>query len=309
MKLYVGVTDTSWFCNLAAQDPTVAEVNFWKPGGDTFAALQPGYPFAFKLKTPINKIGGVGFFHSFTRLPLRMMWETFEYRNGRDSYEHIAQIIERYRHQPVTPLTNVGCILLENPVFFDEKDWIDVPRDWKNAIVQGKGYDTSSGEGAVLWNRIQMLLQAGHGRTFGGRPSEVVPEVFGKEYLRKSRPGQAGFRFGLLDAYGNRCAITGENIVPVLEAAHIQPVDQHGSNDFTNGLILRSDMHKLFDDGLISVAPDLTVMISKKIRELFVNGKVYYNWDGKPLTVIPMDEHLVPSAERLEWHMKNVWAG
>jgi putative restriction endonuclease len=309
MKLYIGVTDTRWFRNLAAQEPPVADINFWKPGGGAFAALEPGCPFAFKLKSPINKIAGVGFFHSFTSLPLRLMWETFGIRNGRDSYEQIASAISQYRAVAATHLTNVGCILLENPVFFDEADWIDVPTDWSKSIMQGKGYDTSRGEGAVLWDRISMLLTAGQGRTASGMPATVMPSVFGKEYLRKSRPGQAGFRLGLLDAYGNRCAITGENIVPVLEAAHIQPVEREGTNDLTNGLVLRSDMHKLFDDGLIGIAPDRTVMVSKQIREQYVNGKVYYAWDGKPLTVTPNDELLLPSAERLEWHMKHVWSG
>lgn len=309
MKLYVGVTDTEWFKNLASQVPAVADINFWKPGGGSFAALEPGCPFAFKLKAPINKIAGVGFFHSFNSLPLRLMWETFGVRNGRDSYAEIAAAISRYRNAVATAAIDVGCILLENPVFFDEVDWIDAPSDWSHSIVQGKGYDTTVGEGALLWNRIELLLKAGHGKTASGISASVLPSVFGKEYLRKSRPGQAGFRLGLLDAYGNRCAITGENIVPVLEAAHIQPVEREGSNDLTNGLVLRSDMHKLFDDGLIGIAPDRTVMVSKQIREKYVNGKVYYNWDGKPLTVMPADDQLLPSTERLEWHMKNVWSG
>jgi len=182
-------------------------------------------------------------------------------------------------------------VLLENPVFFDKADWIDVPSDWGSSIVQDKGYDTTLGKGALLWKHIEMLLSAGHGRTSSGIPSSVIPNVFGKEYLRKSRPGQAGFRLGLLDA------------------AHIQPVERQGSNELTNGLVLRSDMHKLYDDGMIAVAPDRTIMICKQIRELYVNGKVYYSWDGKPLTITPKDEHLLPSTERLEWHMKNVWIG
>jgi len=87
MKLYVGVTDTTWFHNLAAQEPPVPDINFWKPGGGAFVALEPGSPFAFKLKAPVNKIAGVGFFHSYTALPLRLMCETFGIRNGRDTYE------------------------------------------------------------------------------------------------------------------------------------------------------------------------------------------------------------------------------
>jgi putative restriction endonuclease len=309
MKLFVGVTDTTWFRNLARQEPPVSEVNFWRPSGASFAALEPGCPFVFKLKAPVNKIAGVAFFHSFLRLPLRMAWETFTVKNGRDSYEELADVITRYNGAKATPLTEIGCILLEDPVFFDVDDWIPVPADMAGNVVSGKGYDTTSGEGARLWERISMLLSAGKGRTAAQSPSATIPSVFGKDYLRKSRPGQAGFRLGLLDAYGRRCAITGENILPVLEAAHIQPVAQLGTNDLTNGLLLRSDMHTLYDDGLIGVTPDRTIRISEKIREHYVNGKIYYAWDGKPLTVLPSDDTLLPSPERLEWHMQNVFMG
>ncbi|MCX6141318.1 MAG: HNH endonuclease [Candidatus Kapabacteria bacterium] len=307
MKLYLGVTDRHWYNHLAAQNPPVSEVNFWKPGGGGFAALDPGCPFVFKLKAPVNKIAGVGFFHSYTRLPLRLAWETFTIQNGRDTYEQFNDAISKYNKHAASALTEVGCVLLESPVFFDEPDWIDVPPDWSDNIVSGKGYDTHIGEGAILWKRIEALLLAEHGKTSAQRPSAVIPSVFGKEYLRKSRPGQAGFRIGLTEAYQRRCAITGENILPVLQAAHIQPVHKEGTNDLTNGLLLRSDMHTLYDDGLIGITPDYEIRISERIREEYVNGKIYYNWDGKRLSTLPKDEHLWPHRERLEWHMGNVF--
>jgi putative restriction endonuclease len=284
-------------------------VNFWKPSAAGFEALDPGCPFAFKLKAPINKIAGVGFFHSYSRLPIRLVWETFTVRNGRESYEMFRDAISRYSGKAATPQTEVGCIVLESPVFFDEADWIPVPADWSSNIVSGKGYDTSMGEGRVLWERIQALLVAERGTTAAPRPSDTLPDVFGREYLRKSRPGQGGFRIGLLNAYGQRCAITGENIVPVLEAAHIQPVECQGTNELTNGILLRSDMHKLYDDGLIGITPDRTIRISERIRDLYVNGKVYYAWDNKPLTVLPGDEELRPNQDRLQWHMEHVFVG
>ncbi|HCN05110.1 MAG TPA: restriction endonuclease [Bacteroidetes bacterium] len=306
MRIFVGVTDIAWFRHLAGQEPPVSEVNFWRPGGGAFAALQPGCPFLFKLKAPINKIAGVGFFHSFTRLPLRVAWETFSIRNGRGSYDQLLHVIQSYRHGSVSATTEIGCILLESPVFFDEYDWFDVPADFQQNVVVGKSYDSSTPQGNKLWQHVSGLLEADRGKAFTS-PSQVVPSVFGKEYLRKSRPGQAGFKVGLLDAYGRRCAITGENIVPVLEAAHIQPVHENGTNELSNGLLLRSDMHKLFDDGLIGITPDRTIRVSNQIRDLYVNGKVYYSWDGKPLTVLPKDELLLPDSDRLDWHLSHVF--
>ena len=69
MKLYLGVTDTQWFRFLWAEQ--LEEVNFWQPGGgNAFKVLPVGGPFLFKLKAPLNAIGGVGFFASHTRLSL-----------------------------------------------------------------------------------------------------------------------------------------------------------------------------------------------------------------------------------------------
>lgn len=158
-----------------------------------------------------------------------------------------------------------------------------------------------------MWGRVQALLVADKGRTASTRPSQVVPTVFGTEYLRKSRPGQAGFRAGLTLAYDGRCAVTGENIAPVLQAAHIMPVSRHGTNEITNGLLLRSDMHTLYDDGLIGVTPDYRIVISDQIKEQYVNGKIYYRWHGEQLTQIPKDVELRPDREKLEWHMSEIF--
>lgn len=85
-----------------------------------------------------------------------------------------------------------------------------------------------------MWAQVELRLRSGHGRSAMVSAMDVVPSVFWREYLRKSRPGQGGYRLGLLDAGGSRCANTGENIVPVLEAAHIQPVEESGSKEMTN---------------------------------------------------------------------------
>lgn len=67
------------------------------------------------------------------------------------------------------------------------------------------------------------------------------------------REGQDRFRTALLDAYGSRCAITGSNAVETLEAAHIYPYKGPATNHVTNGLLLRTDIHRLYDRGAIAV--------------------------------------------------------
>ena len=78
------------------------------------------------------------------------------------------------------------------------------------------------------------------------------------------------------DAYKRRCAITGESTLPVLEAAHIRPFAKSGVNEVSNGMLLRSDFHRLFDAGLVTVTPELRVEVSTQIKEQWFNGQPYY---------------------------------
>ena len=93
------------------------------------------------------------------------------------------------------------------------------------------------------------------------------------------RQGQPKFRKALLTAYGGRCAFTGDAVSWVLDAAHIVPYFGPKTNHVTNGLLLRSDVHTLFDLGLISVEPK-----SRKLRVAKRLTKTPYQaLDGKPL--------------------------
>jgi putative restriction endonuclease len=73
--------------------------------------------------------------------------------------------------------------------------------------------------------------------------------VLGRAYLRKARLGQGAFRLLTAKNYHERCCITGESTLPVLEAAHIRPVAQEGDHTLSNGLLMRADMHILYDRG------------------------------------------------------------
>jgi predicted restriction endonuclease len=56
-----------------------------------------------------------------------------------------------------------------------------------------------------------------------------------------------------LNAYGSKCSITGEGPEEALEAVHIVPHAESGINELDNGLLMRADLHHLFDDGLLSI--------------------------------------------------------
>ncbi|MFN3458045.1 MAG: HNH endonuclease [Novosphingobium sp.] len=83
------------------------------------------------------------------------------------------------------------------------------------------------------------------------------------------RQGQAAFRRRLLQAYGGKCAITGCEIEDILEAAHISPYKGTQTDDVTNGLLLRADIHTLFDRGLIKVDRNYLVTAAPAVVEAY----------------------------------------
>lgn len=117
------------------------------------------------------------------------------------------------------------------------------------------------------------------------------------------REGQGAFRVRVLDAYERRCAVTGERSWPVLDAAHIQPSLGPASNHVQNGLVLRADIHRLFDAGYVTVTPDYRFRVSRRLRDEYENGRVYYQLDGAPLVMLPRRAESRPSREALAWHV------
>ncbi len=315
MKYYVGVTDYDWYQFLSKRENE--DINFWQPGGNTrFKAIAPGAPFLFKLKYPYNAIAGIGFFSSHSILPLDVAWNIFQERNGLDSFFSFRQKIINYRNSgnPYSKNPNIGCIVLTDPIFFEPADWIAVPASWGKSIVQGKSYDTSVGEGKVLWEGVELLL---HKYRLFERPestkSQLVLAEPGAEYtikyLTKVRLGQGAFRVQLTDAYSRRCSISGERTLPVLEAAHIKPFAQSGPHHLSNGILLRADMYKLYDSGYLTITKDYKVEVSRRIREVFENGKEYYQFHGNNLQVLPENSMNRPDEDYIAWHNENVFNG
>ena len=297
MRFFVGVTDKSWFKFLAKQN--VDEVNFWRPRSRAnFRALQPGEPFLFKLHSPDNYIVGGGFFIRHTVVPVSLAWKAFGQKNGvpdvKALTERVIQLGKRTEPDPV-----IGCTILGEPFFFDQSDWIPIPSDWAPNIVQGKGYDSTSTIGARLWDRVENCLRT----LIAGPPSFISNGPrFGSEYLAKARLGQGAFRILVTDAYSRRCAMTGERVLPVLEAAHIQPYAKSGPHRVQNGVLLRSDLHTLFDAGYMTITRDFRVEVSQRIKHEYFNGRAYYNLHGRLLKNLPEDKRERPAPEFIEWH-------
>lgn len=312
MKFYLGVTDTNWYNFLSKEKRE--DINFWKPGGESsFKVLTPGSPFLFKLKGAQNSIAGIGFFSSFTFLPLSMAWDVFGRGNGCESLGQLQKMILPLRKDRSNDNPTIGCIVLTNPLFFDKADWIKVPEDWRPSIVQGKSYNSEDGIGKEIWQQVEVLLQKYLYQVPAEEKSQLIleePEAkYGKAVLTKVRLGQGAFRILVTDAYNRKCAISGEKTLPVLEAAHIKPYAVSGPHFISNALLLRSDLHKLFDSGYITVTADLKVEVSKRIKEEFQNGKEYYRFHGGELFNQPLRIMDKPDVRFVEWHNEKVYRG
>ena len=300
-KIYLGVTDSRWFNYLAAQQPD--EVNFWMPGASGFKALSEAGLFLFKLKSPNDFVVGGGFFVRYTRLPVMLAWGAFGQKNGVESLPQLLSILRSLRPN-IHAADEIGCCILAQPFFFPQESWIPTPADWSKNIVRGKGYASDSVEGSKLLDAVRERLHA-VGETDDLLNASDDPE----RPLRiiRGRLGQGAFRSLVTDAYARRCAISGERTLPALEAAHIKPYAEAGPNRTENGLLLRSDLHRLFDAGYVTVTPERRIEVSRRIKEEFENGRDYYRFHGEKLRVEPGDELEKPDVGYLMWHNERVF--
>lgn len=111
------------------------------------------------------------------------------------------------------------------------------------------------------------------------------------------RPGQSQFKARLLEAYSGKCAITGCDVVHVLEAAHIQPYVNESCHHISNGLLLRADIHALFDKHLIAIDENWDVRVGGDLM------KTEYGLGLAGLTLrLPANPSTQPSKEALAVH-------
>jgi putative restriction endonuclease len=114
------------------------------------------------------------------------------------------------------------------------------------------------------------------------------------------RQGQKAFRDSLIAAH-QKCVVTGYQLTQILEAAHIYPYQGPETNHISNGLLLRSDIHALFDLGLLAVdTENMTIILSSEL-----NGTEYEKYANQRL-LLSKDERLHPSKEALDLHRKIV---
>lgn len=306
LRIYVGITDNNWFYFLKDQKPD--EVNFWIPSvSQAFRALDPGEPFLFKLHAPDHYIVGGGWFVRYVRLPISLAWAIFGLRNGVPSEDEFREAIVCYR-QTADWDPEIGCVILADPFFFEQEDWIGVPPDWGHGIQRGKTYPTDEEYGRHLWQEVQQRLVKYSPKS----RLLVTPKNREQERVTPGLApmlGPSAFEALVLTAYQLTCAITGVSVPLVLRPTHIKPVSDSGPNDVSNGLLLRADIQLLFSKGYLTVDPGFRVHVSRHMKQRYTENNPYAALDGRVVAVLPREAAWRPAREHLEWHNEKVFLG
>lgn len=248
-------------------------------------------------------MGGYGFFSYYSVMPSGIAWETFGPANGVETFAEMRRRLAELRHAgPIDD--SVGCVVLSDLALLNENEYLVAPRDWKRNTVRGEYYSLSEGEGARLWGELTAVAPP----PVAASALQTVPGGYGQPAIYLPRVGQGAFRLMVMDAYGRRCAITGEKTLPALDAAHIRPFSERQSHEVQNGILMRSDIHRLFDQGYVTVTPGLRFRVSPQIRDQFHNGVVYYDLHDRQVTV-PDSAEERPDKSALEWHSSNIYRG
>ena len=262
-----------------------------------------------KLHAPDNYIVGGGIFSHSSNVPLSIAWDAFGEKNGVPTLDEMRTRIAYYRRTNMDTDSrldpSIGCRILTQPFFWPRELWIDAPPSWSPNIVSGKAFDTSEPDGRQLWEIVTARLAVHSAAT----PSTPTPTArYGPPQLITPRLGQGAFRLTVTDNYERRCAVTGERTLPILDAAHIRSYAAGGEHVPSNGLLLRTDIHRLFDLGYVTVDPERRFAVSMRLKADIENGRHYYDLHG---TVIytPRAESGCPSHTALEWHRENRFLG
>lgn len=116
------------------------------------------------------------------------------------------------------------------------------------------------------------------------------------------RQGQTKFRNELLEVYKYKCCMTNCDVPAALEACHIYPYMGPKTNHIQNGIILRADLHTLYDKGLIYIDKKYTIHLDDKLK---ISSQ--YNFlDGEEIKNLPKNQKQRPSIDAIEYKLKEV---
>lgn len=282
----ISLTDNNWFVYLKKNELN-SYVNFWTPTPTNTKDLKEGDRFYFMLQAPIDKIAGFGEFVRYENVTPELAWNKFGNRNGnalkpdfiKNIQMHIDKNSEKYGKRNLDSYSyKIGGIVLRNCEFWDEENYKD-PEDHDISFLSQPGT-------IKFFDQPDPFFKGDLDPSGFGLVNEPLGD---KVYVVKFKNAKGGFKVKILEAYNATCCITGETMPELLEAMHI-----HKYVNYThNGVLLRIDIHRLFESNLIYIDKDYTVRVSS-----LVTDEYYKNFDGKKIN-LPVSEQDWPSVEAL----------
>ncbi len=293
----ISPTDNNWFSNLK-KEKVVDDINFWTPTPWNLK-FNEGDRWYFMLKSPIRKIGGGGYIKEYHNLTVEQAWNKYGIKNGFYSKDDFIRSLGKHKSKnslnknELEGSTIIGCIILYGAVFLNDDQYIDL-EDYKEIsfspnIVKYKKFNDD--EDFILEKVLKGEIYNSDSEFKPVDPHTKKSKVISEN---SRRDGQSEFKAALVEVYSGKCCITGESTPELLEAAHIQPYLSKKSNHLQNGLLLRTDIHKLFDKNLLYIDQGYRVHISS-----FVNSGYYQELDGKVVSM-PNHNKYYPSLSALE---------
>jgi len=298
-KFAIAPTDLSWFRQLRTEGIKSNIINFWTPTPWNIKQLSKGNKLYFMLKSPIRKIGGYGKFFEYKNMSISEAWNNYGRDNGVESFIDLKKRTSEYLNKrsiyDINENSIIGCILLEGAEFFNDEDFLSPEKDMEvsfpKEVVKIKYFEHS-----IKLNKVTKKISE------NTKEFELINSNNKKikTVSQKERKGQNKFRNSVLKAYNTSCLITGVDNTVVLEAAHIQPYINEDSNNIQNGICLRVDIHKLFDNGLITIDQNYNVFISPLLK-----NTIYEKYNGKKIN-LPNNKNHYPSLIALKLHKQSL---
>ena len=196
-------------------------------------------------------------------------------------------------------ITSTGRKGLEGASLSDRDMWEEMQAEWERFVVEAQQATSNLEVATELEHNFNDASLQFYDIDYTGRNKVLQTTI---------RVGQNFFRQSVLSAYEYRCCITGLAIPKLLVASHIVPwrVDETNRLNPRNGLCLTMLHDKAFDAGIITIAEDMTVTVSRKCAS---NADQFFNstllaYDGKP---IALPEKFSPNVEFLAYHRQQVF--
>lgn len=292
-------TSPRWFSALSELTPRPSRVAFWRPTYKVPTDIEVGEPWFFK-EWGAPRMLGFGRFLGHEGMTLSGLWERYGQATGAASADALLEEIASARKGKVTSGdTEIGNVILSEFTPFPQPipfTGLELPR------LNGAFQYVPAGNPILRFAKpptaaleFDFAAAAAEVERGGGFDPTSITDARRKVLASiVRRQGQTKFRNELMEAYEGRCAISNCAIPELLEAAHIHPYKGAETNDVRNGILLRTDLHTLFDLGLLAIdTGSWAVLISPRLL-----GSNYEQFSRRKLRR-PRDEAQHPSVEAL----------